>query len=125
MSPRLSLPRVRYAFEPSYNNRPGFHDVQYEMIFMSDRDLVKNDAVRSALLQYTNDVYFMEAFTADYIHRLVDFVEHAGKDANSKGLNDSCTDVGSESFNSESDSSSIGKCYYLNGTWSYDNIRCV
>ena len=70
MALQVNFPRVRYSHETCYNDRPGFHAVQYEMILMANRDLASDDSVKELLLQYSADVYMVEAFAADYIHQL-------------------------------------------------------
>lgn len=75
---RVSLPRVRYPHTIVYNNRPGFHDVNFELILMSTQDLLLHDSVKEAILQYSSDVCYVEAFTADYIHQLQDCVGNQG-----------------------------------------------
>ena len=70
MAVRIGLPRVRYSDENEYSDRPGYHDVQYEMILMSNKNLLADDSVREAVMRYSSDIYFMEAFAADYLHRL-------------------------------------------------------
>ena len=70
MSVRISLPRVRYSNETIYSNRPGYHDIQYELVMMSNQNLMANDSVREAVMRFSSDIYYLEAFAADYTHRL-------------------------------------------------------
>ena len=99
---RVGLPRVRFSHENEYSNRPGFHDVQYEVILMSDHDLLVQDSVQEAIMRFTSDVYYMEAFAADYIHRLCDAVANA---------NSSSSDSSTEPKSSDVESSSSGICF--------------
>ena len=75
---RISLPRVRYPHAVVYSNRPGFHDVCFELVLMASQDLLVNESVREAILQFTSDVCYVEAFTADYIHQLQECVDSQG-----------------------------------------------
>ena len=74
MSVQVNLPRARYPHSAVYTNRPGFHEVSFELILMSKQDLSDNGAVRDAILQYTSDACFVEAFVADYMHQMYDCV---------------------------------------------------
>ena len=91
MPGRISFPRVRYSCETDYSNRPGYHDVQYEMIFMSDQNLLLNDSVREAVMCFSSDVYYLEAFVADYVHRLSDSVMGVEPASGDSRIND-CSD---------------------------------
>ena len=70
MSPYVGIPRVRYDHMPMYDKSAGFHQIQYEMVFFSDEDLSANEAVRAAVLAYSQDVYQMEIFVADCLHQI-------------------------------------------------------
>ena len=101
MSVRIGLPRVRYSCETNYSNRPGYHDVQYELIMMSNQNLLADDSVREAVMRFSSDVYYLEAFAADYIHRLSECVVLA--DSNSEESHAACRS--SPSLDSEVSSS--------------------
>lgn len=75
---RVNLPRVRYLHENDYTDRPAYHDVRYELIFMSNQNLLAMDTVREAVMRFISDVYFMEAFAADYTHLLLAAVSDYG-----------------------------------------------
>ena len=74
MPVRVNLPRVRYSSDNHYNNRPGFHEVRYEMVLMADRDLLSIAGVPEAVARYSSDVYYLESFVADFMHLLQDAV---------------------------------------------------
>ena len=74
MSVQINLPRVRYPHLATYSNKSGFHEIGFELVMMSKQDLSDNASVREAVLQYTSDVSFVEAFVADYMHQLYDCV---------------------------------------------------
>ena len=98
MTVRVSLPRVRYSCENEYSNRPGYHDVQYQLILMSDQNLMADESVREAVMRFSSDVYYLEAFAADFIHRLSEAA--VGVDPDSEG---SCaTERPNSSLGSES-----------------------
>ena len=100
---RISLPRVRFSGENGYSNRPGYHDVQYELIFMSNQNLMASDSVREAVMRFSSDIYFMEAFAADFIHRLTDAVKNSAPASEESVL----APQSDSSLDSESSSSGI------------------
>ena len=104
MSVRIGLPRLRYSYETNYTNRPGYHNVQYELIMMSNQNVLLNSTVREAVMHFVSDSYHTEAFAADYLHRLSDAV--IGVVPASASV--SCSDVSWEAENSLS-----GMMYFL------------
>ena len=70
MCPSVNIPRVRYDHIPRYSKAAGFYQLQYEMVFVADENVLENGAVKDAVLTYSQDVYRMEIFAADCLHQI-------------------------------------------------------